>query len=219
MSDFARGLFKENPIFVMVIGLCPALAITDKVVNALGMGVAVLVVLIGANAFASSLRRYIAEKARIPLYTLVVAGMVTVIDLLMQAYTPRLYSNLGIYAKLIVVNCLILGRAEAFAAKNSVGRSIADALGMGLGFTLSLALIALVREILGSGTITLFPIGTFAGTVEVPLLSQSPVRVLSLAAGALLVFGYLRAFFNWYRLRSRTKGRDVEDATTEISTG
>lgn len=199
---FTLGLFRENPVYVLAFGICPALAITDRVVNALAMGAAVLVVLVCANLFASSFRDLLPEKARLPLYTLVTAVVVTVVDLLMNAYTPHLYANLGIYAKLIVVNCLILTRAETFAARNRVGVSVLDAFGMGLGFTIALTFVAVVREVLGFGTITLFPIGSFGGTLTIPLLSKSPIRAFGLAAGALIVYGYLKALFNWYRARS-----------------
>lgn len=205
MKSFTRGLLRENPIFVLVVGLCPALAVTNRVVYALGMAAAVLVALACANLFASAFREKLPKNARLPLYTLATAVVVTVEDLLMQAYTPGLYDGLGIYAKLIVVNCLILGRVDTFASRNPVGRSLVDALGMGLGFAVGLTFIAVIREVLGSGTITLFPVGDFSGTLTVPLLSQSPIRIVGLAAGALLVFGYLKAVFNWYRIRDRER--------------
>jgi electron transport complex protein RnfE len=138
---------------------------------------------------------------RIPAYIVVIASFVTVVDLVMQAYAPALSKALGVYVQLIVVNCIILGRAEAFANKNSVGASLLDALGMGIGFTLGLLLISLIREVLGAGTITLFPVGGFDGVIEIPGLSKSPVRIIGLASGALLVMGYLKAFFTWFTER------------------
>lgn len=217
MNDFVRGLFRENPVFVVVIGVCPALAITDRVVNALGMGAAVIIVLVFSNIFAAAFRGRLPERARLPVYTLVIAVAVTVVDLLMEAYTPQLYKALGVYAKLIVVNCLILGRAEAFAERNPVGRSVVDALGMGFGFALSLVVIAFVREVFGAGTITLFPVGTFSGTLSIPVLSRSPIRVFGLASGAFLVFGYLKALVNWYRLRDARAAADRGDGAGRMA--
>jgi electron transport complex protein RnfE len=197
-KEFTKGIFKENPIFVIVLGLCPALGVSSQVVNALGMGAGVIFVLTGSNIFVSLLKDFIPAKVRIPSYIVIIASFVTIVEMVMEAYLPSLFNSLGVFVPLIVVNCLILGRAEAFANKNGVKDSILDALGMAIGFTLSLVLIALVREVLGSGTITLFPIGSFNGVITIPILSQSPVRILSLAAGALLVMGYLMGFFRWY---------------------
>ncbi|RLD35279.1 MAG: electron transport complex subunit RsxE, partial [Bacteroidetes bacterium] len=134
---------------------------------------------------------------RIPAYIVIIASFVTIVEMVMEAFIPALYDSLGVFVPLIVVNCVILGRAEAFANKNTVKSSILDALGMGLGFTLALIIIALVREVFGLGTITLFPMGSFNGVIEIPGLVDSPVRVFGLAAGALLVMGFLKALFNW----------------------
>ncbi|MEW5814792.1 MAG: electron transport complex subunit E [Spirochaetota bacterium] len=207
IQELTKGVFKENPIFIIVLGLCPTLAVSTQVVNALGMGAGVIFVLLGSNIFISLLKDFIPDKVRIPAYVVIIATFVTVVDLIMQAYLPSLSKNLGVFVQLIVVNCIILGRAEAFANKNSVGRSILDAIGMGIGFTLALILISGIREVLGAGTITLFPVGGFNGVIEVPGLSKSPVRVMGLAAGALLVMGYLKAFFNW--LETGKKGGRV----------
>lgn len=198
MRELTKGIFKENPIFAIMLGLCPALAVSSQVVNALGMGVGVIFVLVGSNIFVSLLKNFIPEKVRIPAYIVIIASFVTIVDLVMQAYAPDLSRNLGVFVQLIVVNCVILGRAEAFANKNTVGKSVLDALGMGFGFTLSLSVIALVREVLGAGTITLFPVGGFSGVIVIPGLSQSPIRIFGLAAGALLVMGYLKALYNWH---------------------
>lgn len=197
IQDFTRGLFKENPVFIIVLGLCPALAVSTQVVNALGMGAGVIFVLLGSNIFVSLLKDFIPAKVRIPSYIVIIASFVTVVDLSMQAFAPSLSKSLGVFVQLIVVNCIILGRAEAFANKNSLGSSLLDALGMGIGFTLGLILISLIREVLGAGTITLFAMGGFDGVIEVPGLYESPVRVFGLASGALLVMGYLKALFNW----------------------
>jgi electron transport complex protein RnfE len=201
IHEFTKGIFKENPIFVIVLGLCPALGVSSQVVNALGMGAGVIFVLTGSNIFVSLLKDFIPAKVRIPSYIVIIASFVTLVEMVMEAYLPSLFNSLGVFVPLIVVNCLILGRAEAFANKNGVAASILDGLGMAIGFTLSLVLIAFVREVLGSGTITLFPIGSFEGVIRIPGLVESPVRILSLAAGALLVMGYLMGFFRWYSAR------------------
>ena len=203
IREFTKGIFRENPIFIIVLGLCPTLAVSTQVVNAIGMGAGVIFVLLGSNLMVSLLKDFIPNKVRIPSYIVIIASFVTIVDLVMQAYAPSLSKNLGVFVQLIVVNCIILGRAEVFAGKNDVSRSVLDALGMGIGFTLSLMLISLIREVLGAGTITLFPIGHFNGVITIPGLSQSPVRVIALAAGALLVMGYLKAFFNWMTERNK----------------
>jgi len=200
-KEFTKGIFRDNPIFVLLLGLCPALGVSSQVVNAIGMGAGVIFVLTSSNIFVSLLKNFIPEKVRIPSYIVIIASFVTIVEMVMHAFIPPLYESLGVFVPLIVVNCIILGRAEAFANKNTLKDSILDALGMGIGFTLGLLLIAFVREVLGAGTITLFPIGSFSGTITIPILSESPVRILSLSAGALLVMGYLKAFFNWYSER------------------
>lgn len=197
LKEFTKGLIKENPVFIILLGLCPALGVSTKVVNSLGMGAGVIFVLLGSNIFVSLLKDFIPEKVRIPAYIVIIASFVTIVEMVMEAFLPALYDNLGVFVPLIVVNCVILGRAEAFANKNTIKASILDALGMGLGFTLALIIIALVREVFGLGTITLFPIGSFNGVIEIPGLVDSPVRVFGLAAGALLVMGFLKALFNW----------------------
>ncbi len=204
LKEFTKGIIKENPIFIILLGLCPALAVSTQVVNALGMGAGVIFVLLGSNIFVSLLKDFIPEKIRIPAYIVIIASFVTIVDLVMQGYAPALSRNLGVFVQLIVVNCIILGRAEAFANKNNLSRSILDALGMGIGFTLGLLLISLIREVLGAGTITLFPIGDFNGVIRIPVLYSAPVRVIGLATGALLVMGYLKALFNWFEQRERS---------------
>lgn len=200
IREFTKGLFKENPIFVVLLGLCPALGVSTKVINALGMGAGVLFVLVGSNIFVSLLKGFIPEKVRIPAYIVIIASFVTIVEMVMQAYAPDLYNSLGVFVPLIVVNCIILGRAEAFASKNKLMPSVMDALGMGLGFTLGLIAISLVREFFGNGTITIFPLASlgFDGIIRIPLIYQSPARIMTLAAGALLVIGYLKALLNYY---------------------
>ncbi|MCK5156854.1 MAG: electron transport complex subunit E [Spirochaetales bacterium] len=203
LKEFTKGIFKKNPIFIIVLGLCPALGVSSKFINAIGMGAGVVFVLLGSNIFVSLLKNFIPEKVRIPAYIVIIASFVTIVEMVMHAYLPSLFESLGVFVPLIVVNCLILGRAEAFANRNSVRASILDALGMGIGFTLSLMLIALFREVLGAGTITIISIGSFDGIIKIPGIYNAPARVFGLSAGALLVMGYLKAFFNWYSSRRK----------------
>ncbi len=192
IKEFTKGLFKENPIFVIALGLCPTLATSTMVINALGMGAGVIFVLVCSNIFISLLKNFIPDNVRIPAYIVVIASFVTIVQMVMEAYAPALYAALGVFVPLIVVNCIILGRAEAFANKNKVLPSILDGLGMGVGFTLALTLIALIREVLGSGTITL-P----GCVITVPVISIAPMRVIAFPAGALLVLRLLKAYFQY----------------------
>ncbi len=153
LSIIKNGLFNENPTFRLVLGMCPTLAITTNLFNGIGMGLAATFVLIGSNSVISLLRNFIPDKVRIPAYVVVIAAFVTIVQLLLKAYLPALDDSLGLFIPLIVVNCIILGRAEAFAGKNSVGASFLDGVGMGLGFTGALLIISLFREILGNGTL------------------------------------------------------------------
>jgi electron transport complex protein RnfE len=204
-NEFTKGIFKENPIFIILLGLCPTLAVSTQVVNALGMGAGVIFVLLGSEIFVSLLKDFIPERIRIPAFIVIIASFVTIVDLVMQAYAPSLSKSLGVFVQLIVVNCIILGRAEAFASKRKLGESLLDALGMGVGFTLGLLLISAIREILGAGTITLFAVGSFDGVIRIPGLSSQPARVLALAPGALLVIGFLKALFNWLEMRKQSR--------------
>ena len=153
LNNLTRGIFRENPIFVMLLGMCPTLGVTTSAINGLGMGVATLLVLIISNTAISAVKNLIPDTIRIPSYIVIIATIVTIVELLMAAYLPTLHASLGIFIPLIVVNCIILGRAEAFASKNNIWQSTLDAIGMGLGFTLALTLLGLIREILGSGSI------------------------------------------------------------------
>lgn len=188
---FWYGIFKNNPTFRLVLGLCPTLAVTTSLENALGMGLAATFVLICSNALVSMLRRVIPDAVHIPCYIVIIATFVTAIDLLMQAYLPELSASLGIFIPLIVVNCIILGRAEAFACKNGVVASIADGLGSGVGFTLALALIASVREIVGDGSLTVW------GSLKFTGLNPGAVTMAILPAGGFITLGLLLALFNW----------------------
>ena len=180
-----RGIIKDNPTFVLILGMCPTLGVTSSAINGMGMGVATMAVLIMSNMVISMIKNIVPDKVRIPVFIVVIASFVTIIEMLMKAYVPSLYASLGVFIPLIVVNCIILGRAEAFASKNGILDSALDGIGIGLGFTLSLTAIGAVREILGSGSIFGY---TFAGDV-MPLL-------FILAPGGFLVLGYLMVLFN-----------------------
>ena len=196
-KNFSKGFIKENAVFALFLGLCPTLGVTTSATNGLGMGLATTFVLVMSNLVVSLVKNVIPDKVRIPAFIVIIASFVTIVDMLMQAFVPALSSSLGVFVKLIVVNCIILGRAEAFASKNNVKDSIVDALGMGIGFTVGLLIISIVREVMGAGTITLFPMGNFDGVIEIPGLIDAPARIFSLSPGALLVMGFLMAGFNW----------------------
>ncbi len=204
-KELTKGFFKENPIFVLMLGLCPVLGVSTQVSNAIGMSAGVLFVLLFSNIIISGLRHVIPPSIHIPAYIVVIATLVTITEMVMHAFVPAVYSALGVYLPLIVVNCIILGRAEAFASKNTIVDSILDALGMAIGFALGLTLIALIRELFGSGTITLFPMGDFSGVINIPWFYDNPIRVLSLAPGALLIMGFLKAFFDWNSSRKKDR--------------
>ena len=205
MKEFTKGFFEQNPVFVIALGLCPVLGVSSQVSNAIGMTAGVFFVLLFSNIIISMLRNVIPGSIHIPAYIVIIASLVTVTEMVMHAFVPAVYSALGVYLPLIVVNCIILGRAEAFASKNSTLDSALDAIGMSIGFGLAITLIAVIRELFGSGTITLFPVGTFTGVIPIPWFYDNPVRVMALAPGALLVMGFLRAFFEWKS--SRKKGK------------
>jgi electron transport complex protein RnfE len=187
-----NGLIKENPIFVLVLGMCPALATTSSAMNGLGMGLATLFVLIGSNVSIALLKKLIPDQVRIPAFVVVIATFVSVVELLMQAYLPALFETLGIFIPLIVVNCIVLGRAEAFAAKNSVFNSLLDGIGIGLGFTFGLTLLGAVREFLGTGK--LFDFTVFSDSYGIILFVLAP--------GAFIALGYLIGIMN--KLRKTT---------------
>jgi len=189
---FLNGLIKENPIFVLILGMCPTLATTTSAINGMSMGLATLFVLFGSNVAVSLVKNFIPDKVRIPAYVVVIATFVSVAEMLIHAYFPVIYDSLGIFIPLIVVNCIVLGRAEAFAAKNTVFRSALDGLGMGLGFTFALTLLGSLRELLGTGKVfgyVLFP-------------EHYGALIFVLAPGAFIVLGYLIAVMN--KLRKKT---------------
>jgi electron transport complex protein RnfE len=183
-SLILKGLLLENPVFVLILGTCPTLATTNTVIGAFAMGIAATVVLICSNVVISLLRKIIPDSVRIPSYNVIIAGFVTIVQMLMHAFLPELYELLGVYLALITVNCIILGRAEMFANKNSVGKSALDGVGMGLGFTLALVLMATIREVFGAGS--------FAG-IPIPFLEDFKIEILLKAPGGMMVYGILIA--------------------------
>lgn len=191
LGEFIKGLWRENPTFRLVLGLCPTLAVSTSVMNGIGMGLAAMFVLVGSNIFVSLVRSIVPEKIRIPCYIVIIATFVTIADLFMKAYTPLLSRSLGIFIPLIVVNCIVLGRAEAFSSKEPVSKSILDAVGMGLGFTWALILISAIREALGNGTLLGFYLSK---TFE-------PSLFMILAPGALLTIGLLIGTLNYFTKR------------------
>ena len=189
-----NGVIKENPTLVLMLGMCPTLAVTTSAVNGFGLGVSTLVVLVMSNLVISALRKMIPDDVRLPAYIVIVASLVTVVELLMEAYVPSIYSALGIYIPLIVVNCIILGRAEAYASKNPPLLSAMDGLGMGLGFTVSLSIIGFIRELLGAGTVF---------GVQVMPAAYKPIAIFIKAPGAFLVLAFLVIIMNALKIKNR----------------
>lgn len=196
LQELTKGFFKQNPIFRQVLGMCPFLAVSSSVENALGMGAAATFVLVCSNFLVSMFRKAIPAKVRIPAYIVIIATFVTLVDLLMNAYLPALHKSLGIFIPLIVVNCIILGRAEGFANKNKVVASVLDGIGMGVGFTLAMVVMATFREILGNGS-----------WLNINLLGDAyqnqPLLIAVLAPGAFILMGFILGFFNIMEKRSR----------------
>ena len=198
LKTVKNGISTENPVFVQVLGMCPTLAVSTSAINGIGMGLATTAVLLGSNVAISALKKAIPDKIRIPAFVVVIASFVTIVGLLLKAYVPVLDKSLGIYIPLIVVNCIILARAEAFASKNSVILSVADGIGNGLGFTAALTLLGSIREVFGNGTIfgfSLFPDGF------------QPAIIMILPPGGFLLLGLVLAFFSWNRGRKAKEGR------------
>ena len=191
-----NGIIKENPIFVLMLGMCPTLAVTTSAKNGLGMGVATMAVLIMSNLLISLLRKVIPNGVRVPVYIIIIASFVTIVEMLMHAYVTELYDSLGIYIPLIVVNCIILGRAESFASKNSVILSVFDGIGIGIGFTLGLTIIGLVRELIGAGT---------AFGISVMPEAYEPVSIFVMAPGAFFVLAILCAIQNKLKLKGANR--------------
>lgn len=196
-----NGLVKENPTFVLMLGMCPTLAVTTSAINGVGMGLTTTVVLVMSNMLISMLRKIIPDSVRMPAFIVVVASFVTIVQFLLEGFIPSLYDSLGLYIPLIVVNCIILGRAESYASKNPVVPSIFDGLGMGLGFTLGLTLIGLFRELLGAGQIF--------GTQVLSLSWFTPITIFVMAPGAFLVLACLVAIMNIVRAKMEAKGKPL----------
>lgn len=196
-----NGIIKENPTFVLMLGMCPTLAVTSSAINGLGMGLSTTVVLVFSNLLISAFRKVIPNGVRMPAFIVIVASLVTVVQFIMQAYTPALSDSLGVYIPLIVVNCIILGRAESYASKNTIVPSIFDGIGMGLGFTLGLTCIGLVREILGAGQMF--------GIQVLSLSWFTPITIFVMAPGAFLVLACLVAVMNIVRERMEAKGKPL----------
>ena len=189
-ENFLKGIVRENPVFVLLLGLCPTLGVTSSAINGLGMGAATVFVLVMSNLVVSLIRNIIPDKVRIPAFIVIIASFVTVVQLLMEAYTPTLHEQLGLFIPLIVVNCIVLGRAEAFASRNTVVASLIDGLGMGVGFTMALTLLGAIRELLGSLSIFGFR-----------LIEGDGMLVFILAPGAFITLGFLIALMNWLKSR------------------
>jgi len=206
-----NGIIKENPTFVLMLGMCPTLAVTSSAINGLGMGLSTTVVLIFANLLISLFRKVIPNGVRIPAFIVVVASLVTIVEFLLKAYIPALSESLGVYIPLIVVNCIILGRAESFASKNEPVISIFDGIGMGLGFTVGLTAIGLIREILGAGTIFDAPVLVNMGF--------TPITIFIMAPGAFLVLAFLVAGMNIVRKKMDEKGKPLAKPSGCISAG
>ncbi|MGI6113090.1 MAG: RnfABCDGE type electron transport complex subunit E [Mahellales bacterium] len=187
LRTLTNGIIKENPTFRLVLGMCPTLAVTTAAINGLGMGAATMIVLIGSNLAISLLKNFIPDKVRIPAYVVVIASFVTIVGMFLKAFTPELDKSLGLFIPLIVVNCIILARAEAFASKNTVAHSIMDGLGMGLGFTLALTILGSIRELIGAGSI--FGISVMGSSYE-------PAIIMILPPGAFLTLGLLLGLIN-----------------------
>lgn len=194
IKDLTKGIYKENPVFKLVLGMCPFLAVTTSVENALGMGAAATFVLICSNFLVSLFRNIIPSKVRIPCYIVIIATFVTLVDMVMNAYLPDLHRSLGIFIPLIVVNCIILGRAEGFANRHPVLNSVADAIGMGIGFTLAMVVLASFRELLGNGTWLNFNVLGSA-------FQNQPILIAILAPGAFILLSFILGFFNILEMR------------------
>lgn len=190
-TNFTKGFIKDNPVFVLLLGLCPTLAVTSSAINGMGMGLATTFVLVCSNMVVTLIKNFIPDKVRIPSFIVIIASFVTIVELVMQAYVPALFDTLGIFIPLIVVNCLVLGRAEGFASKQGFISSLIDGLGMGLGFTFALTLLGAVREMLGNGSI-----------FDVKFATGDAILVFILQPGAFIVLGYLIALINKLRKTS-----------------
>lgn len=221
-APLINGLIKENPTFVLMLGMCPTLAVTTSAINGLGMGLTTTVVLVLSNVIISLLRRIIPNRVRIPAFIVIIASFVTMVELLLEGFIPSLYSALGLYIPLIVVNCIILGRAEAFASKNSVIPSFFDGLGMGLGFTVALTIIGAVRELIGAGEFFGVPVinnalAAIAGVFGAEPVTYVPVSIFVLAPGAFFVLAALTALQNRIKRKMAEKGKNADNIQSGCS--
>ncbi|RRD94915.1 electron transport complex subunit E [Clostridiales bacterium COT073_COT-073] len=208
LKDRAKaGLIDDNPTFVQVLGMCPTLAVTSSVINGIGMGLSTTVVLLGSNVVISLLRKIIPAKVRIPAFIVVIATFVTILDLLLQGFIPSLYDSLGLFIPLIVVNCIVLGRAEAFASKNGVLASALDGIFMGLGFTMALTILGMIREILGAGQIF--------GITILPEAIYQPITIFLLAPGAFMALGAMLAVYNYMKIRKVNLAKQGKEVAGE----
>ena len=220
-ENFLKGFIKENPLFVLLLGTCPALAITTSLENALGMGIAFIFVLVMSNTIISLINSFkklkeLIQPVRIAVYIVIIASLVTIVEMLMQAYLPDLYNSLGVFISLITVNCIVLGRAEAYASSNTVGDSVIDGISMGLGYTLALIIISLVRELLGNGTITIW------GDLQLNLqgvfdfLHITTISFFTSSAGAFMVLGIVLAIMQAIKNSKEEKVKEAEKAKKEV---
>ena len=211
LKNFLKGIIAENPLFVSILGTCPALATTKSLEAALGMGLLFTIVLICSNVLVSLLRKLISEEIRTPAYIVIIATFVTVVKMLAQAYLPELYSTLGVFISLIVVNCIVLGRAEAYASKNTVKDSLIDALGMGVGYTLAIMLMAFFRELLGTGAFSFGKIFTLIPEVKLQIIPKGyEISIFQNPAGAFIVFGLILATLAFIKNRKAEKKAALE---------
>ena len=209
-KQFEEGLLYKNPVFVQLLGMCSTLAITTSLFNGLGMGVSVTIILICSNVLISALRKIIPNEIRIAAYIVIIAGFVTIVDLLLQAFLPDLAGSLGVFIPLIVVNCIILGRAESFASKNGVLASALDGLFQGFGYTVALVIMCVIRELLGSGT---FGAGVLNGGEGIVIIPEGyPAMHMIMPVGGFLTLGFVIAWFQWYTRRRQNKQKEKEAA-------
>lgn len=211
-----NGIIKENPTFVLMLGMCPTMAVTTSAINGLGMGLSTTLVLVFSNLLISILRNIIPNRVRVPAYIVIVASLVTVVQFLLQGFVPSLYASLGIFIPLIVVNCIILGRAESYASKNPVLPSIFDGVGMGLGFTFGLTCIGIVREILGAGQIFGFQLLPLADAAT-GKAGYTPITIFVLAPGAFIVLGCLVAVMNVLKVKAARRGKPMAKYQSAVS--
>ena len=209
-KQFEEGMLSKNPVLVQLLGLCSVLAITTSLFNGIGMGLSVTIILICSNVLISALRKVIPSQIRIAAYIVIIAGFVTIVDLLLQAFLPALSESLGMFIPLIVVNCIILGRAEAFASKNTVLASAVDGLCQGIGYTVALCIMCIIRELLGSGT---FGAGVLNGGEGIVIISEGyPAMQMVMPVGGFLTLGFVIAGFQWYMRRRQNKMKEKEAA-------